>query len=242
MAQKRPFKVIIFDIDNTLIYRAPRPTETLLTFAQEKRLPMCLDALQRGERCNFAYYADGQADKERALFGYHYFLRHYVATLLQALCPAADVTPWLDEAVERFLETPRTAYCPAEVRTVVRRLYEVGYHLAAISNRDGDLRPLLAQYGLDEYFTFTLSGGRAGVYKPDPEIFRIALRTLGVAPAATLSIGDSYAADVVGAQAAGITGALLDPLGIFPEAQCRVIKTLDELIPWLVESYSGEIG
>jgi putative hydrolase of the HAD superfamily len=117
---------------------------------------------------------------------------------------------------------------------VVRCLYEAGYHLVALSNRDGDLRPLLANHGLCAFFTYTLSGGPAGVFKPDPEIFNIALRTLGVAPAATLAIGDSYDADILGAQKAGITAVLLDPTGIFPEAGCRTIRSLDELMTWLV--------
>lgn len=234
MTRTRPFKVIIFDIDNTLIYRLPRPAQTLLVFAGEAGLATYPDALPRGERRNFAYYADGQADEERALFGSTYFMRNYVEALLLAMCETDDVTPWLDEAVARLIETPRVALCPAPVRRVVRLLSEASYHLAALSNRDGDLRPLLVDHGLDAYFTFTLSGGQAGVYKPDPEIFRIALRTLGVAPVATLVIGDSYDADILGAQKAGITAVLLDPLGIFPQARCRIIKSLDELIPWLI--------
>jgi putative hydrolase of the HAD superfamily len=238
--QARPFKVIIFDIDNTLIYRLPRPAETLLAFAREKGLPTHPDALQRGERRNFAYYADGQADEERALYGSEQFRRNYSAALLRAMCATDDVTPWLDEALTRLVETPRIESCPDQTRQVVRQLYEAGYHLAAVSNRDGDLRPLLAAHGLSTYFTFTLSGGRAGVYKPNPEIFQIALQTLGVSPAAALAVGDSYDADIVGAQQADITAVLLDPIGIFPEARCRVIKSLDELIPWLIPSQDDE--
>ncbi len=234
MTLKKRFKVIIFDVDNTLIYSLPRPAVMLLAFAQENGLPMYPNALQRGERRNYIYYADGQADEERVLLGQEHFRRNYVAALLQSMCDTDDIAPWLDEAVTRLSETPRTEHCPDEVRRVVRLLFEAGYHLVAISNRDGDLRPVLDTHGLSDCFTFSLSGGRAGVYKPNPEIFRITLQTLGVGPAATLAIGDSYHADIVGAQQVGITGVLLDPLGIFPEAQCRKIRQLDELIPWLI--------
>jgi putative hydrolase of the HAD superfamily len=228
------FKVLIFDVDNTLIYRLPRVTEILLDFARAQGLATHADALQRGERRNFAYYADGQADKERALYGEEFFQRNYVAALLQVMCVTDEVAPWLEEAVAHLARTPRETVCPDGVRAVVRQLHAAGYHLAAVSNRDGDLRPLLGTYGLDGYFSFTLSGGRAGVYKPDPEIYRIALRSLGVSPAAALVVGDSYSADVVGAQEAGITAVLLDPSGVFPEARCRTIQNLEELIPWLV--------
>jgi HAD superfamily hydrolase (TIGR01549 family) len=238
VSKRRPFKVIIFDVDNTLILRLPRPAETLLAFAQEKGLATHTDALQRGERRSYLYYADGQADTERVLYGETRFRRRYVAALLRSMC-TGEISPWVEEAVTHLAATPREEHCPPAVRQVVRRLFEAGYHLVAISNRDGDLRPVLAAHRLDPYFAFTLSGGRAGVYKPNPEIFRIALNTLGVAAAATMAIGDSYDADIVGAQQVGITGVLLDPLGIFPQAPCRVIQGLEELIPWLVHPYAS---
>jgi putative hydrolase of the HAD superfamily len=230
----KPFKLIIFDIDNTLILRQPRPAKILLDFAQEKGLTLFSDALQRAERCSYAYYANGQADKERVLFGPDHFRRSYVATLLHAMCRVNNNGHWLDSAATYLAETPQREHCPDEVRQVVSTLYHYGYRLAAISNRDGNLRPLLARHDLSDYFMFTLSGGRAGVYKPNPEIFRIVLRTLGVAPAAALTVGDSYDADIVGAQRAGIAGVLLDPLGVFPEVKCRAIRHLNELIPWLI--------
>lgn len=240
--ETRPFKVIIFDVDNTLIYRSPRPTTTLLAFAHEKGLPTHPDALQRGERRSYAFYADGQADEERVLLGKEVLRRNYVTTVLESMCVRVDVARWLNEALARLTETSHTEDCPDHIRQVVRMLFEAGYRLAAVSNRDGDLRPLFAKHGLSEYFLFTLSGGRAGVYKPNPEIFRIVLRTLGVAPAATLAIGDSYDADIVGAQAVGINVVLLDSLGVFPDVRCRTIRRLDELIPWLIHTDSDREG
>jgi HAD superfamily hydrolase (TIGR01549 family) len=230
----RPFKVIIFDIDNTLVLRVPRPVETLLAFAQEKGIPTHADALRKGERRNYLYYAGGQADEERVLLGAAGFRHNYVKALLRSMSPIEDLSTWLDEAVTRVLDTPRHEQCPPENREVVKQLYEAGYHLVALSNRDGNLRPVLAAHGLDPYFVFTLSGGRAGIYKPNPEIYRIALNTLGVAPAATATVGDSYHADIAGAERLGITGILLDPLGIYPDVNCRRIQHLKELVTLLI--------
>jgi FMN phosphatase YigB (HAD superfamily) len=42
-------------------------------------------------------------------------------------------------------------------------------------------------------------------------------------------VGDNYFADVVGARRAGLTPVLFDPDEIFPEADCIVIKSFDEL-------------
>jgi FMN phosphatase YigB (HAD superfamily) len=46
-------------------------------------------------------------------------------------------------------------------------------------------------------------------------------------------VGDNYWADVVGARRAGVTPVLLDPQGLFPEADCLVLDELDDLLAWL---------
>lgn len=51
----------------------------------------------------------------------------------------------------------------------------------------------------------------AGVMKPDPAIFRLALDRLGATPAEAVMIGDSWAADVVGARRAGIRAIWFNP-------------------------------
>jgi putative hydrolase of the HAD superfamily len=57
----------------------------------------------------------------------------------------------------------------------------------------------------------------AGVAKPDPAIFRIALDALAVPPSRTvLHIGDSLRFDVAGALAAGLQPVHLDPYGFCP--------------------------
>lgn len=63
----------------------------------------------------------------------------------------------------------------------------------------------------------------AGVSKPDPAIFRIALDALAVRPEDAVMVGDSWAADVVGARGAGIRAVWFNPLRIpSPEPQWRV--------------------
>lgn len=54
----------------------------------------------------------------------------------------------------------------------------------------------------------------AGVSKPDPAIFRAALEAVGAEPHEAVMIGDSWTADVLGAQAAGIRAIWFNPLGL----------------------------
>ncbi len=74
-----------------------------------------------------------------------------------------------------------------------------------------------------------------GVSKPDPAIFQLALDVLGVPPEHALHVGDTPAADVEGAWAAGVTPVLVDPYGLHPTIVCARVASLDE-VPGLVRT------
>jgi FMN phosphatase YigB (HAD superfamily) len=58
---------------------------------------------------------------------------------------------------------------------------------------------------------------------------------MGVEPEGALYVGDNYFADIVGAQSAGLKAVLIDPVNLFPEANCMVIERLPELESILAE-------
>jgi putative hydrolase of the HAD superfamily len=58
--------------------------------------------------------------------------------------------------------------------------------------------------GFDPYVDTLVVSEEAGVSKPDPRIFAIALERLGSVPEDAVMIGDSWPADIEGARAAGI--------------------------------------
>jgi FMN phosphatase YigB (HAD superfamily) len=74
-----------------------------------------------------------------------------------------------------------------------------------------------------------MAAGEVNVWKPEPGIFEHGLRRTNLSPQEVIYVGDNYYADVVGARAAGLQPVLYDPLGIFPEADCAIIKSFDEL-------------
>ncbi len=70
-------------------------------------------------------------------------------------------------------------------------------------------RLIIAGLGLDRLLDFVLASGAEGMAKPDPDFFRLAAARAGVPTAEALMVGDSYRADVEGAQTAGMAGILL---------------------------------
>jgi len=88
-----------------------------------------------------------------------------------------------------------------------------GVKVAIVSNSEGMLDLLFAELGVSPHIDLLLDSGKVGVEKPDPRIFQKALDTFGVGPERALHLGDSIATDVLGARAAGIRVALIDPYG-----------------------------
>jgi HAD superfamily hydrolase (TIGR01450 family) len=67
------------------------------------------------------------------------------------------------------------------------------------------------------------------VGKPQPPLFRMALRRLGVEAAAAAMVGDSIPSDIAGARAVGMRTVLYAPDGAPPDAADVVVRSFAEL-------------
>ncbi|HWC01981.1 MAG TPA: HAD family hydrolase [Methylomirabilota bacterium] len=121
------------------------------------------------------------------------------------------------------------AHVPPEVPALLDRLRAAGYRLVVVSNGGGSVQSFLESSGLAGRFEVIVDSFLVGVEKPDPHIFAFALDPLGVPPARVVHVGDYYHVDVVGAERAGLTGVLLDPLGTRGRGRCPSIRTLSEI-------------
>ena len=87
---------------------------------------------------------------------------------------------------------------------LARELARHGAIVGVLSNSEGRLAELFVEIGIADVFAAIVDSGRVGIEKPDRRIFEHTLDVLG-APRDTrpIHIGDSWAADVEGARAAG---------------------------------------
>jgi HAD superfamily hydrolase (TIGR01450 family) len=67
------------------------------------------------------------------------------------------------------------------------------------------------------------------VGKPEPPLFRMALRRLGVAPHQAAMVGDSVSSDIAGARAVGMRTVLYAPDGAPPGSADVVVRSFAEL-------------
>lgn len=105
-----------------------------------------------------------------------------------------------------------------------------GYRLGVISNSDGNLAKLLQDCGLAKFFEVIIDSSQVGFRKPDPAIFEFAVKEMKSSREESLFVGDSYEIDVLGAENAGLTAILYDPLRRFESLECLKINQLTELL------------
>lgn len=106
-----------------------------------------------------------------------------------------------------------------ETREALQRLRKAGFILGIISNFDSRILTVCTDLGIFEYLDSIQISSREGAAKPDPLIFRKALRHHGLLPREAVHVGDSLEDDVRGAGEAGLIPIYLnrDPDSNKPE-------------------------
>ena len=111
-------------------------------------------------------------------------------------------------AYEHFAEAGVWELYP-EVLEVLEKL-RPPFQLAVISNFDGRLRFILQHLGISKFFTHIFVSSELGADKPDPEIYRRALKFIDLKPNEVLHVGDDPERDWEADTAAGLSIFRLD--------------------------------
>ena len=135
-----------------------------------------------------------------------------------------------------YLFAANSATLYDDVVPTLQRFRDEGFKLAIVSNWDTPLDPLTERLGIAEYFDAIVASHDARVCseKPDPHIFNYALAAVGVSAEEAVHVGDTYQADIVGAEGVGIRPILLDRDGTQADRWDETIQRLSELPEMLI--------
>lgn len=134
----------------------------------------------------------------------------------------------------RFHELAFFSEARAALAAVRAQQGVAGRRVGIITNGPADVqRPKVELLGVEELVDFVVVSGEFGVHKPNPAIFREALR-LGDAPAdEAIYIGDSVEEDVTGARTAGLSTIWVnrdgDPWTGSGEPPANEIRNIEEI-------------
>lgn len=88
------------------------------------------------------------------------------------------------------------------LKETICELHDMGIRMGVVSNIiSTSLVPhMLNEYGISEFMECIVMSSSTGIRKPDPRIFEIALKEMGVSAAETGYVGDTISRDVLGAR------------------------------------------
>ena len=207
--QQQRFKAVFFDLGNTLMYfNGYWPDVYARSY-----LALTAELLRRGyaleekaflrefsERIN-AYY------QQRDLNCIEHTSEHVLRSLLlerdYASARDDDLLPVLDAM---YAVSQAHWIVEEDAHACLLRLKQAGLRLGLISNAAyaRDAQRLVDKAGIRPYLEQILISADVGLRKPHEQIFRQALDAWQIAPQEAVMVGDSLAADIVGANQLGM--------------------------------------
>ncbi|MGW4383387.1 HAD family hydrolase [Kitasatospora sp. NPDC004531] len=223
-------EAVLFDLDGTLLDHDGAAEAAVLAGAAAELpgRPLDRDGLLRfwreRERVEYDRYLAGELTVEQ---------QRRVRAL--GLARHLGLGEWTDERADAWFAGYLRRYRRSwrafpEVPRAVREL-GADRRLGVITNGEGGIqRDKLRTVGLGLLAEHTTASAEAGCAKPDPEIFHLACRTLGVAPERAAYVGDRLDVDAQAATEAGLLGIWLErePTDT-PDVTVPRVRTLSEV-------------
>jgi len=228
-------RAVLFDLGDTLFRLLPMPditAEFALILAQEDVEDAETEAARIVEtlrECLYAGYERGD------------HLEPAIAEIVEPFIGAGTRARKLAHALDRIAgEADIARWQQAEERErVFDELRSAGLRIGYVSNTltaPELMRRRLEEFGLLEHAEVAVFSVEQRIRKPNPEIYRAALRALAVEPGGTLFVGDRVREDVRGPQSVGIRGVLThefrqeDPAGAGPLAVIGHLREVLDLV------------
>jgi beta-phosphoglucomutase len=97
----------------------------------------------------------------------------------------------------------------------------------AIASNSRNARNIIVRVGISPYLDAIVDGDDITDCKPDPEVFLLAARRLGLQPCECLVVEDAVAG-IIAAEAAGMKALGIGDRGMLPNA-CMLVRNLSEI-------------
>jgi FMN phosphatase YigB (HAD superfamily) len=186
MNLKLDLQWIFFDLGETLIDESAAIKESIRQFVEESA------------RLGYSFQpADAEQGMEDA---YRAFAEHPMRAFMETSIPSDEHRQLIRQGMKyrKDFERPFPAALP-----IVRQLSQL-YHIGVIANQGIGTAARLEAYGLSPYISVCCSSAEAGVAKPDPRLYQLALEQASCLPEHALMIGDRIDNDIIPAKRLGM--------------------------------------
>jgi len=202
---------LIWDFDDTLGYRhGGKWTASLLTVLQAELpdFPVDADAIRAHMQSGFPWHTpDVPHTHITSADAWWESLHHLFSEAFRSVGLSRDDANRLARKVRNVYADPSAWRLFDDTRPMLRELAGSGWSHCLLSNHVPELPLILSHLGVLEQFAVMVNSAEIGYEKPHPEAFKHLLDELRQ-PEVVWMIGDSYEADILGAEALGIEGIL----------------------------------
>jgi putative hydrolase of the HAD superfamily len=154
--------------------------------------------------------------------------------------PAEALPALIDDVWKEHVRHNLWSKVPEGFGPAIERARACGVKVVLVSNSEGMLDTLFERLGILRHFDLLLDSGKIGVEKPDPKIFQIGLERFSTPPSEALHLGDIYSTDILGARAAKMRAALVDPYGHYDGMYPDVPRAAGVVA--VADALAGELG
>ena len=200
---------IFFDLGNTLLYNMHLNDESIYA--------ACLQMARKFVSFGYPVKADTLADRHFQILTEYYAYRanenveYSAETVFQQTLDALGIRDVPEEHVLKTMaafyhETQKNWLIVPGAKSLLDSLSRKKVHIGLITNASyaEDIRQLLQQHEIREYFDQIIISAEVGYRKPHKKIFSIALELMESRADQSVMIGDSLVADIWGASQSGI--------------------------------------
>lgn len=222
-------KAILFDFWNTLVRTSMNRDAGIRGLLELAGNPQGVSVEQVREVANELIMVTKPI---RAVF-MEFTQRQFDRNLFDRMGLKIDIT---DKELDRsFIKNMLTPTAEPGAVDMLKILHDSGFKVGVVSNSVlcGDaISSIMAKFDMRKYVDFVMTSADYGFRKPHPQIFKTAQAKIGCDPDETWFVGDWIRHDIVGAQAAGMTGVWYNPNSapaedVVPDIE---IKSLLEII------------
>ena len=220
---------ILFDVGWTLIYPKPDRRQAAEAYLSAQGHSFPQEQLESAHLESVNFYRKRRWQSEAVANIAQFWIEYYAIYLEQLAISDQELPIVISEYVNNVVQF----HLYPDTLPVLRELRERGYSIGAVSNWSTELPDILENLGIIDCFDTLVVSDIVGYHKPQPEIFKFALNSLGIHPEVAVHIGDDLEADVEGARLIGIQAILLDRNGKRDSIVTLRINSLEELLPKL---------
>jgi HAD superfamily hydrolase (TIGR01509 family) len=243
-------KAVLFDLDDTLFDHMHSSRQGLVAAIKDHRnlqRAKFLEVERLYTRLLDEYHIQvlqGKISLEQARFRRMQELFEYYEVLAEE--------QQIEQAIAQYVVSYRLARQPVSGSLQLLQALHGRVHIAIVTNNiTAEQKEKLQECGLEPFVDTLITSEDVGAIKPDPAIFESALQRIGCSAQEAVMLGDSWSADIIGAQRAGIRAIWLNRTGMScPDpalaTELQALEPLDTVLTALgigmQDSLSGEIA